>query len=102
MAVCPQYLLLSRRLLRSTWILKMVSDPHLHGFEGRLDRRHLHAHGLGAARPDVCHPGPASVGVGVCGYYGARIELHAFHPDSIFLGWDLAVMGTPRSTSWPC
>jgi hypothetical protein len=84
MAVCPQHLLLSRRLLRSTWILQMVSDPHIHGFEGRLDRRDLHAHGLGAARPDVCHSGPASVGVGVCGYYGVRIELHAFHPDSIF------------------
>jgi hypothetical protein len=35
----------------------MVSDPHIHGFEGRLDCRDLHAHGLGAARPDVCHSG---------------------------------------------
>jgi hypothetical protein len=36
---------------------------------------------------------PASVGIGVCGYYGVRIELHAFHPDSIFCGWNLAVQG---------
>src|SRR5262249_17698881 len=95
MAVCPQHLLLSRRLLRSTRILQMVADPPLHGFEGGLDRRHLHAYGLGAARPDVCHSGPAGVGVGVCGYYCVRIELHAFHPDSIFWGWNLTVTGRP-------
>ena len=39
----------------------MVSHPAVHGFEGRLDRRCLHAHGLGAAGPDVCHSGPAGV-----------------------------------------
>ena len=64
----------------------MVANPHIHGFEGRLDCRGVHAHGLGAARPDVCHTGSTGVGVGVCGHYGVRIELHAFHPDSIFWG----------------
>src|SRR5215472_12660746 len=91
MAVCPQHLLLSRRLLRYPWIPQMVSDPPVHDFEGRLDCRGLHAHGLGAAGPDVCHSGPASVGVGVCGHHGVRIELHAFHSDYIFWGGVLAV-----------
>jgi cytochrome c oxidase subunit IV len=36
---------------------------------------------MGAAGPDVCHSGAASVGVGVCGHHGVRIELHAFHSD---------------------
>src|SRR5713226_4936872 len=93
MAVCPEHLLLSRRLLRYPWIPQMVSHPPVHDFEGRLDCRDLHAHGLGAAGPDVCHSGPASVGVGVCEHHGVRIELHAFHSDYIFWGWDLVVMG---------
>ena len=64
----------------------MVSDPPVHDFEGRLDCRGLYAYGLGAAGPDVCHYGPASVGAGVCGHHGVRIELHAFHSDHIFWG----------------
>jgi len=35
----------------------MVSDPAVHGCEGRLDRRYFHAHGVGAAGTDVCHSG---------------------------------------------
>src|SRR5262249_47538843 len=89
MAICPQHLLLSRRLFRYPWIPQMFSDPPVHDFEGRLDCRGLHAHGLGTAGPDVCHPGTASVGVGVCGHHGVRIELHAFHSDHIFWGGDL-------------
>src|SRR5438552_3793497 len=89
MAVYPQHLLLSRRLLRSPWIPQMVSDPRVHDFEGRLNCRGLHAHGLGAAGPDVCHSGPARVGVGVCGHHGVRIELHAFHSDHIFWSGNL-------------
>src|SRR5262249_37722950 len=86
MAICPQHLLLSRRLLRYPWTPQMVSDPRVHDLEGRLDCRGLHAYGLGAAGPDVCHSGPASVGVGVCGHHGVRIEVHAFHSDHIFWG----------------
>src|SRR5260221_12683907 len=93
MAVYPQHLLLSRRLLRSPWTPQMVSHPPVHDFEGRLDCRGLHAYGLGAAGPDVCHSGPASVGVGVCGHHGVRIELHAFHSDYIFWGGDLPSEG---------
>src|SRR5262249_59386627 len=89
MAVCPQHFLLSRRLLRYPWTPQMVSHPPVHDFEGRLDRRGLHAYGLGAAGPDVCHSGPASVGVGVREHHGVRIELHAFHSDHIFWGGDL-------------
>ena len=37
----------------------MVADPAVYVVEGRPDRRYLHAHGLGAAGPDVCHSGPA-------------------------------------------
>src|SRR5437764_12745069 len=89
MAVCPEHLLLSRRLLWSPWIPQMVSHPPVYDVEARLDCRGLHAYGLGAAGPDVCHSGPASVGVGVCGHHGVRIELHAFHSDFIFWGGDL-------------
>src|SRR5712692_8820607 len=96
MAVCPEHWLLSRRLLRSPWIPQMVSNPPVHDFEGRLDCRGLHAYGLGAAGPDVCHSGPASVGVGVCGHHGVRIELHAFHSDYIFWGAALVAMGSRR------
>src|ERR1700730_7913110 len=32
----------------------MVSDPAFHDCEGRFDCRCVHAHGLGAAGPDVC------------------------------------------------
>ena len=67
----------------------MVSHPPVYDFEGRLDCRGLYAYGLGAAGPDVCHSGTASVGVGVCGHHGVRIELHAFHSDYIFWGGDL-------------
>src|SRR6516162_11758649 len=90
MAVCPQHLLLSRRLLRYPWTPQMVSHSPVHDFEGRLDCRGLYAYGLGAAGPDVCHSGPASVGVGVCGHHGVRIELHTFHSDYIFWGGVLA------------
>src|SRR6059058_6602453 len=86
MAVCPEHWLLSRRLLRSPWTPQMVSHSPVHDFEGRLDCCGLHAYGLGAAGPDVCHSGPASAGVGVCGHHGVRIELHAFHSDHIFWG----------------
>src|SRR5438093_10264297 len=89
MAVCPQHLLLSRRLLRSPWNPQMVSHPPVYDFEGRLDCRGLYAYGLGAVGPDVCHSGTASVGVGVCGHHGVRIELHAFHSDHIFWGGHL-------------
>src|SRR5205823_9348075 len=41
---------------------------------------------ISLAGPDVCHSGPASAGVGVCGHHGVRIELHAFHSDHIFWG----------------
>src|ERR1700730_8843199 len=92
MAVCPQHFLLSRRLLRYPWTPQMVSHPPVYDFEGRLDCRGLHAYGLGAAGPDVCHSGPASVVVGVCGHHGVRIELHAFHSDYIFWGGDLVAM----------
>src|SRR5437899_11625154 len=100
MAVCPQHFLLSRRLLRYSWTPQMVSHPPVHDFEGRLDCRGLHAYGLGAAGPDVCHSGPASVGVGVCGHHGVRIELHAFHSDYIFWGWDLARISHSLDAPW--
>src|SRR5262249_787141 len=89
MAVYPQHLLLSRRLLRYPWTPQVVSDPPVHDFEGRLDCRGLHAYGLGTGGPDVCHSGAASVGVGVCGHHGVRIELHALHSDLIFWGGPL-------------
>ena len=65
-------------------ISQMVSDPAVHGCEGRLDRRYFHAHGVGAASPDVCHSGPAGRGVTVCGDHGVRIGLHALHSGHIF------------------
>ena len=58
MAVCSQHFLLSCRLLRFARLPQMVADPAVYDLEGRLDRRCLHAHGLGAAGPGVCHSGP--------------------------------------------
>src|SRR6266849_1361687 len=75
----PAFKIMNRRM-------RDVSHPPVHDFEGRLDCRGLHAYGLGAAGPDVCHSGSASVGVGFCGHHGVRIELHAFHSDYIFWG----------------
>src|SRR5260370_12304576 len=59
-AVYFQHVLLSRRLLPFSRNSKMVSDHHLHVGEGRLDRRHLHAHGLGAPRTEICDSRPAA------------------------------------------
>src|SRR6202051_5209077 len=84
MAVRPQHLLLSRRLLWLPWLSQMVANPAVHGVEGWLDRRRLHAHGLGAVGLGLCHPATAGVGVGICGYHGVRIRLHAPHPGHIF------------------
>ena len=54
-------------------------SPAVHGCEGRLDCRYFHAHGLGAAGPDICHSGPAGRGIGVCGDHGLRVGLHALY-----------------------
>src|SRR5882672_6791220 len=59
-AVHFQHLLLSHRLLSFAWLSEMDFDHHLHVAEGRLDRRHLHAHGLGAPGTEICHPRPAA------------------------------------------
>src|SRR6266480_2834795 len=102
MAVCPEHWLLSRRLLRSPWTPQMVSHPPVYDFEGRLDCRGLYAYGLGAAGPAVRHSGTASVGVGVCGHHGVRIDLHAFQSDHIFWGGDLALLWQIlRGTGFP-
>src|SRR5262249_30105438 len=79
MAICPQHLLLSLRLLRFPGTPQLFFDPLFHDFEGGFDCGGLHAYGLGGAGPDVSHFVPASVGVGVCGHHGVRIEVHAFH-----------------------
>src|SRR3981081_2022388 len=84
MVVRPQHLLLSRRLFWPSRLSQMVADPAVHGVEGWLDRRRLHAHGLGAVGLGLCHPATAGVGVGICGDYGVRIRLHAPHPGHIF------------------
>src|SRR3984893_790979 len=90
MVVRPQHLLLSRRLLWVTWLSQMVADPSVHGVEGWLDRRRLHAHGLGAAGLGLCDPATAGVGVGICGDHGVRIRLHAPYPGPVFRAFDVA------------
>ena len=65
MAVRPQHMLLPGRLLRSARLSQMVSDPAVHDPESGADRRGLHAYGLGAADPDLCHSASAYSGVGI-------------------------------------
>src|SRR4030081_1282947 len=89
MVVRSQHLLLSRRLLWPPWLSQMVADPAVHGAEGWLDRRRLHAHGLGAVGLGLCHPAAAGVGVGICGDHGVRIRIYASHPGLIFRATDV-------------
>src|SRR5882672_1109570 len=89
MVVRPQHLLLSCRLLRPPWLSQMVADPAVHGVEGWLDRRRLHAHGLGAVGVGLRHPAAAGAGAGICGHHGVRIRLHSPHPGHIFRGADI-------------
>src|SRR5215208_1344524 len=85
----------------------MDFNPSVHVVKGRVDRRRLHAHGLGAARPSLCHSGAAASGVSVRGDYGARIGLHAPHTARILRDGvarvkrpDLA-LGDPRKGAGP-
>src|SRR6266566_9957432 len=96
MAVRAEHVLLSRRLLWVTWLSQMVADPAVHGAEGWPDRRRLHAHGLGAVGPSLCHPAAAGAGVGICGDHGARIRLHAPPPGHILRATDLDVIASYR------
>src|SRR2546430_17482047 len=49
------------RSLSFAWIPEMVADHHLHVAEGRLHRRGLHAHGVGAPGAEICDSRPAAV-----------------------------------------
>lgn len=62
----------------------MVADPPLHDLEGGIDRRSLHAHGVGAAGPGLCHPGAARIGAGVCRNYGIGGKVHIPDTESFF------------------
>src|SRR5215475_13352504 len=84
MVVRSQHLLLSCRLLRHPWPSQVVTDPAVHGVEGRSDRRRLHAHGLGAFGLGVRHPAAAGAGVGIRGDHGVRIRLHTSPPGPLF------------------
>src|SRR3977135_3374369 len=91
MVVRSQHLLLSRRLLWIAWPSQMVADPAVHGVEGWLDRRRLHAHGMGAFGLGLRHPAAAGVGFGMCGGAGVRIRLHASWPGLIFRATDVNI-----------
>src|SRR3954447_20281677 len=91
MAVRPEYMLLSNRLLRSPGLSQMVLDPSVHDSEGGSYRRGFHAHGLGAFDPDLCHSAAAHSGVGVRGHHGVRGELHVLYPVELLLDRVLAV-----------
>src|SRR5271165_3405186 len=62
LAVCSEHMLLSRRLFRAAWLFTMESDPVVHDREGRLDRRRVHAHGVGTASLDLRYTGAARRG----------------------------------------
>src|ERR1700676_5701117 len=94
MVVRSLHLLLSRRLLWHPRLSQTVADRALHGVEGWPDRRRLHAHGLGAVGPGLCHPAAAGVGVGICGDHGVRIRIYASHPDLIFRASDVDIIAS--------
>src|SRR3977135_3348372 len=98
MVVRAQHLLLPRRLLWPPWLSQMVADPAVHGVEGWPDRRRLHAHGLGAVSPGLCHPAAAGAGVGICRDHGVRIRLHAPHSGPVFRSSDVATIASRKST----
>src|SRR5258708_12621771 len=94
MVVRSQHLLVSRRLFLPPWLSQMVDDPAVHGVEGWLDRRRLHAHGLGAIGLGLRHPSAAGAGVGICRDHGVRIRLHASHPGHIFRANGVAIIAS--------
>ena len=81
---------------------QMVADPAVHGVEGRPDRRRLHAHGLGAAGPGLCHPAAAGGGAGVRRHHGVRIRVHAPHTGPVLCRAGRRNCRVRRSSSMPC
>src|SRR5207302_161097 len=75
-AVHLQHFLLPDRLLSSAWLSQVVSDHHLHVAEGRLHRRRLHAHGVGAPGAEICDSRPAAVPADSDWAYGGGRGLH--------------------------
>src|SRR3954468_18454852 len=98
MAVRPEYMLLSDRLLRSPGLSQMVLDPPVHDPQGGPYRRGLHAYGLGAFDPDLCHSAAAHSGVSVRGHHGVRGGLHVLYPVELLLDGVLT-RGDPSSLS---
>src|SRR5207244_7341379 len=85
-AVHLQHFLLPDRLLSSAWLSQMVSDHHLHVAEGRLHRRRLHAHGVGAPGAEICDSRPAAVPADSDWAHADRRGLHLLDaPDGMFV-----------------
>ena len=51
LALRPEHVFVSRRLLPPPGLPEVGPDPALHAAEGRVDRGRVHAHGVGAAGP---------------------------------------------------
>src|SRR5947209_4988880 len=79
-------MLVSDRLLRPPRLSEVVSNPVVHGVESLPDRGSLHAYGLGAFNPDLCHSAAAGSGIGVRGHHGIRGELHVLYSAELFFG----------------
>src|SRR5262245_53483842 len=80
----------------------MVADPPVHAAESRVDRRRLHAHGLGAAGPALRNPGSAAGGAGVRGNHGPRVGLHTPCPATVLCGKPLIALSQARTTLSQC
>src|SRR5262245_8119409 len=100
MAVRAQHVLLPRRLLPSAGHAQMVADPAIHAAEGRVDRRRLHAHGLGAAGAALCNTGAAPSGAGVRGHHGPRVGLHAPCQATVLFARPLIPGNFPSPRCW--
>ena len=57
-------------------LFALGTDHRLHAAESRIDRRRLHAHGMGAAVAGVCDSGATDVSSGAGGVDGDRSRLY--------------------------
>src|SRR4051794_17081940 len=90
-------MLVSDRLLRPPRLSEVVPNSVVHGVESLPDRGSLHAHGLGALNPDLCHSATAGGGIGIRGHHGIRGELYVLHPVELFFRGILALLWHFRS-----
>ena len=76
LALRSQHLLLYGRLPQLSGLPQMDPDPRVHAHEGGADRRRVHAHALGTARPDLRHRAAARPGDGVHAPHDIRSRQH--------------------------